>query len=196
MKINNLNIDVSDMSPDRTIRSFKVNGDIGAEFEIIVLQADTLKYYNFNDSGFFIKTTTEDADNYNKFYGQSSYSKIQSVINQQPSIVKTFNTINYEGSKASTINPKNEYDLNGSLIYTAEEQVDINNAETWLSGGDTLGWECAEIKTDLDTGSIIEFIKKEGQWFNYIKGSSTNQGLDTSRFSVQGVGIVSSVQSI
>ena len=52
MKINNLNIDVSDMSPDRTIRSFKVNGDVGAEFEIIVLQADTLKYYDFNDRSF------------------------------------------------------------------------------------------------------------------------------------------------
>ena len=57
------------------------------------------------------------------------------------------------------------------------------------------GWECSEIKTNLDSGSVIEFIKKEGKWFNYIKGLGANQALDTSRFSVQGIGVVSSTES-
>ena len=57
---------------------------------------------------------------------------------------------------------------------------------------DIQGWQCTEIKTDLDAGSVIEFIKKEGKWFNYIKGKPT-QDLDTSRFSVQGIGISDTV---
>ena len=69
--------------------------------------------------------------------------------------------------------------------------VDINNAAAW--GGDVLGWECSNIKTDLDHGSVIEFIQKEGKWFNYIKGKSASTVLDTSLFSVQGIGVISGV---
>ena len=62
--------------------------------------------------------------------------------------------------------------------------------------GDISGWECSEIKTDLDQGSIKEFIKKEGKWFNYIRGSSDGDSLDTSLFSVQGIGIITGVQDV
>jgi len=96
--------------------------------------------------------------------------------------VKVFNTINYEGSQAYISNP-------------SADEITISNAAAWSSGSNILGWECSEIKTNLDSGSIIEFIKKEGKWFNYIKGSNIG-ALDTSRFSVQGIGIVSSTQSI
>jgi hypothetical protein len=45
----------------------------------------------------------------------------------------------------------------------------------------------------VDMGSVIEFVKKEGKWFNYIKGKGrSSSSIDTSRFSVQGIGIVSS----
>ena len=44
------------------------------------------------------------------------------------------------------------------------------------------------MKTDLEAGSIREFINKEGKWFGYIKGDMLNAKLDTSRFSVQGLG--------
>ena len=67
-----------------------------------------------------------------------------------------FNTINYEGSQTYVTTPSNEND------------VTINNAIAWSSGKDVLGWRCAEIKTDLDLGSVVEFIKKEGKLFNYI----------------------------
>ena len=47
-------------------------------------------------------------------------------------------------------------------------------------------------------GSVVEFIKKEGKWFNYIKGKTVSlfENLDTSRFSVQGIGVASSVNAI
>jgi len=135
------------------------------------------------DDNFFIKTTVEEADNYNEFYGVNNYSSIQAVINPEPSTVKVFNTINYEGSQAYISTP-------------SASEITINNAAAWSSGGDIPGWECSEIKTNLDSGSVIEFIEKEGKWFNYIKGLNANQALDTSRFSVLGIGIVSSTQSI
>ena len=131
-------------------------------------------------TGFYIKTTAEQADNYNEFYGVNNYSSIQAVVNPEPSTVKVFNTINYEGSQAYVYKPNTD-------------EITISNAAAL--GGDILGWECSEIKTNLDSGSIIEFIEKEGKWFNYIKGLGVNQALDTSRFSVQGIGVVSSVQS-
>jgi len=138
---------------------------------------------SFDANGFYIKITAEQADNYNEFYGVNNYSSIQAVVNPEPSTVKVFNTINYEGSQAYIPNP-------------SADEITISNATAWSSGGDILGWECSEIKTNLDSGSIIEFIEKEGKWFNYIKGLGVNQALDTSRFSVQGIGIVSSTQSI
>ena len=137
----------------------------------------------FNSDGFFIDYSTQEADNYNVFYDTPSYSSITSVINQGPSTVKTFNTINYEGSQANVIQP------------ISESEVTVDNANAWVSQDNILGWKCSEIKTDLDVGSVIEFIKKEGKWFNYIKGLNQGQILDTSKFSVQGVGIINSTDS-
>ena len=137
-----------------------------------------------------------DEDEYNKFYGTNYNSTIKAVLNSDPSTVKTFNTLNYEGSQAYVINPEDA------------TRVTTNNAQAWLLTyldqdnelvyPDIDGWECTEIKTDLDAGSVVEFIKKEGKWFNYIKGKTVNlnSALDTNRFSVQGVGIVSSIITI
>jgi hypothetical protein len=52
MKINSFNIDTSDMSTGRVVKPFTITGDKGAEFEIIALQSDTLKYYDFRDKSF------------------------------------------------------------------------------------------------------------------------------------------------
>ena len=81
------------------------------------------------------------------------------------------------------------------LVYLKNTLHLIDNAAAWGAGQDIQGWNCSEIKTNLDTGTVVEFIKKEGKWFNYIKGSNINQHIDTSIFSVQGIGIPSSVQS-
>ena len=104
-----------------------------------------------------------------------------------PSIVKTYNTINYEGSQAYVVKPTS------ALLPNGESAITIDNSKAWSQGADINGWTCSEIKTDLDSGSVIEFIKKEGKWFNYIKGKSTNT-LDTSLFSVQGVGLIESAE--
>ena len=57
MKINNLNIDTSAMPTTRVVKPFTVSGDIGAEFQVIVLQnpsssSDHTLYYNWKNRSF------------------------------------------------------------------------------------------------------------------------------------------------
>ena len=86
----------------------------------------------------------------NNFYGIDYDSSITTIMNQLPSVVKSFDTVNYEGSE---------------------------------------DWMLSQINTDLDQGTVNEFVKKENKWFNYIKGSPGN--FDTSRLNVQGLGFIS-----
>ena len=65
------------------------------------------------------------------------------------------------------------------------------------------GWFTSSIETDLQSGKVLEYIEKEGKWFNYIKGvvssfsnATTNEdavgNIDSREFSVQGIARVSS----
>ena len=155
-------------------------------------------------SGNIRKVTAEEASNYNVFYSSYSYdsgknlvnisidaySKVKLVLNNYPSIIKTFNTLNYEGGQTYVIMPTSPQEITMDNIKTATRNGQPYNA-------DIEGWYCSEIKTDKDTGSIKEFIEKEGKWFNYIKGKTMDNvnDLDTSLFSVQGVGMVSSTST-
>mgnify|MGYP003646146415 CR=1 FL=1 len=136
-----------------------------------------------------------DAENYNHFYdhlpvSEHNYSEIVAVINIEPNVVKTFNTLSYEGSQAHVTNP-------GAIALQKPKLINQNNALAWAlndyNATPTLypnidGWKCVDIKTDLDDGQLLDFIKKEGKWFGYIRGKHIVGKLDTSRFSVQGLG--------
>ena len=134
-----------------------------------------------------------EAENYNHFYdhlpvSQHNYSEIVAVINVEPNVVKTFNTISYEGSQAQVNNP-------GGAALTNPKLVNQNNAIAWALNDYTTGlypnidgWKCVDMKTDLDDGKLLNFIKKEGKWFGYIRGKQVVGELDTSKFSVQGIG--------
>ena len=148
-----------------------------------------------DDNGTIREITEEEAENYNVFYSDYNYtdavnipitarSKIKLVLNNDPSIIKTFNTLNYEGGQAQVIEP---------LTYSS---MTMENIVAHTNEGDIKGWSCQEVKTDMDTGTINEFIKKEGKWFNYIKGKIVNNTsvLDTSLFNVQGIGEVSTAE--
>ena len=154
----------------------------------------------YASNGDSIKYTAEEADNYNIFYKtynpeaipEPDPSIMQIVLNSDPSTINTFNTLNYEGSQAYIMHPSGWGAFGGGIT--------PNNAQAYMFGQgiDLDGWECTEIKTDMDMGSVKEFIKKEGKWFNYIKGKTVNlsDNPDTSRFSVQGVGKASSVVTV
>ena len=117
------------------------------------------------------------------FYGVHSTqgSSIRIILNNEPSTVKTFNTLNYEGTQAQILKP-------------SANRITPNNAAAWSLDSDMPGWYCEDVKTNLDVGSVKEFIKKEGKWFNYVRGKNAlneltgNTELDTSLFSVQGIG--------
>ena len=74
---------------------------------------------------------------------------------------------------------------NVKFVFNEEASV-IKNFKT-LSYEGSQGWEVDSIATDIQTGQIINFVGKEGKYFDYISGKSA---FDVSNFSVQGLGIV------
>lgn len=122
----------------------------------------------------------------NMFYKRLYESSITTILNDSPSSVKSFNTINYEGSQAAI------------KAYSHEGKPGPDGGVTTLSTynafvNDKLGWEMESFETDLQKGFVDEFIKKENKWFNYIKGLKfVTEDIDTSMFNFQGLGIVSS----
>lgn len=106
-------------------------------------------YYTFN-KGKIYKHHVETADR-NNFYNEPHNSTVEVLLNDAPSNIKTYNTIDYEGSK---------------------------------------GWSVDSIKTDQSEGNINEFIEKEGKYYNYIQGISSDINSDTDFASadIQGAG--------
>ena len=124
------------------------------------------KYFTFKDGFPWQHHTSSVANNY---YGTQYYSDITAIFNDMPGAVKSFNTINYEGTQTK---------INQDL--TDDNYHNLTAVE---------GWYLDSFTTDLQTGTISEFINKEGKWFNYLKGETTAlSNLDGLEFSVQGIG--------
>jgi len=122
-----------------------------------------------------------DKDIHNRFYDVPYPSSVTAILNDSPSVIKNFNTINYEGSQAS---------VEGYTTYMSGE-TQVSNLAPY-NASDITGWEASEIYNSDESGFVTEFIEKEGKWFNYIKGGDIedNSLQQTSKFSVQGLGIV------
>jgi hypothetical protein len=106
-------------------------------------------YYTFYEG----KLHRHDNQNRNTFYQGSgdANSFVETIINESPSTIKNFHTLNYDGDE---------------------------------------GWT-AIINTDKQSGTVGEFIEKEGKFFNYIKGE--NGVIDTAAFNFQGMGTVQGI---
>ena len=133
------------------------------------------KYFTFNE-GKIHQHYHQDAIA-NTFYNQPLVeSQITTVLNAEPGVIKTFKTLVYEGSQAKI----NKHDSMG-------HDVELYN----LIAKD--GWRVESIKTNLDQGSVKEFVEKENKWFNYIKGieySSDTVAENLANLNFQGVGIL------
>ena len=95
----------------------------------------------------------------NTYYDEpNGISSVTFIFNASPGVVKSFNTLNYEGSEARIVEE------------TAHPIVQSNSNRGFynLTGRD--GWLISDIKTNKQDGDVQEFIENEGQWFNYIKG--------------------------
>jgi len=130
----------------------------------------------------------------NRFYKQNHYSMLRTVFNRDQGSVKTFRTINYEGSQAKII----PSDSNGPQISNRFRLEGTTLGLKYLDDFEKQGWYVNEIKTDLQKGSVKEFVDKENKWFDYIRGEAGNQvgdELDTGNFSLQGIGFFTSDNS-
>jgi hypothetical protein len=149
-------------------------------------------YFTFKNGGIFkhneeiIDINSGDDTNRNTFYGVSTNSTITTVLNTEPSVIKSFNTIKYEGSQS-----KIEAGNPAVLITNPDSTVSSYSTLETYNQYDKAGWSVDYIKTDKQEGSVNEFIEKEGKWFNYIRG---NEEIKTSDLSFQGLGIVKEIQ--
>jgi len=136
------------------------------------------EYYTFLNGKLYLHHS-ENQDR-NTFYDSPSRpSKLSVVLNDKPGLVKSFNTLNYEGSKARITQ-----DLGDNQYFN-------------LVADD--GWFVDYLFTNKEEGNLNEFIEKEGKWFNYIKGISSVVGnsSDLAGFNVQGLGLqIAKVDSV
>ena len=112
----------------------------------------------------------------NNFHNTQSESSVTVMLNEQPGSVKSFQTLNYEGSQAKV----------------TENLTD--SGEYWDNYAKN-GWYVSTINSDLQEGDIQEFKEKEGKWFSQVKGQYTEWtddgtagNLDGREFSFQGIG--------
>jgi len=138
-------------------------------------------YYTFKNGDLYkhhddVVTSFNSEVTWNNFYGTQYESKVSTILNDAPSDVKSFKTVNYEGSQSNVV-----ADLNDSNYYNLSQKD---------------GWKLEKLTTDTETGFIPEFIKKESKWFNNLKGDtiSAKEEIDASSFSFQGIGRPSKIE--
>jgi len=145
-------------------------------------------YYTFFEGYIWRHHSTDNLQStYNTFYGTPYNSSITLLLNDDPSTVKSFKTLNYEGTQARVVPEQNIYG----------QQVNDNQ---YYNKFFVDGWWSSSTTTDLQEADDIHFIKKESKWFNYIKGgpitgdikSISSVGIDDAAFNYQGIGIVRS----
>jgi len=134
----------------------------------------------------------------NAFYGNNHYSMVKTVFNRDQGSVKRFKTLNYEGSQAKIvplINDGNGVPITGNVGAIPGNQFQIEGVsvgQIYLDNIAKDGWYVHEITTDMQKGSVREFVDKENKWFDYIRGEHGDligDNLDTADFSLQGIGM-------
>ena len=138
-------------------------------------------YFTFKDGIPYNHNSANTARN--TFYGVHTDSSVEVILNDSPSVIKSFNTLNYEGTQSK---------VEQGSAGTTTSGVTYNTYELYNSA-DKKGWTVDYIITDKQKGSVKEFIEKEGKWFNYIKGSNE---VKTSELSFQGIGIVKEINTV
>ena len=141
----------------------------------------TDKYYSVNNNTIWVHHN--DIALRNNFYGTQYNSNVTLLFNDIPESIKSFKNINYEGSQArvTQFTTQSATDAAGNLFTVNDQEYYNLSAKS--------GWYVKSIETDKQSGNVPEFVEKEGKWFNYIIGETTiDSNLDTSEFSVQGIG--------
>jgi len=173
------NLSVREIISDPITVSFKEDVRGWVSFKSFVPEngASTANDYYTMLSGKLYKHHAENA-NRNNFYDIDYNSSVNVILNESPGTVKTFHTLDYEGSQ--------------SKIDQNLEDNDYYNL-----GPNKKGWFVSSVETNKQVGHVNEFIEKEGKWFNYIKGidSDISSETDLGAFDIQGIGLVISTDA-
>ena len=136
------------------------------------------QYYTFNQGDIYKHYNEDSPAPRNTFYGNFTESSVTPVLNLQPELVKHFNTLNYEGTQSRV----------AEFTTITQDGVDYEDG-SFYNLQEKKGWYVEDIHTNKQEGTLIEFIEKEGKWYNYIRG--TEEHVDPAAFNFQGLGIVS-----
>ena len=193
----------------------------------------------------------------NTFYDTFTNSSLNVLLNDVPSSIKSYHTLEYEGSKSKisglqkltvvetsdpaepfaasfidfsvvesfftnsglTVNINDTFlaniyrngiliesgitltNVNPLLVPPSDFDFQVDDVITVQAQENTLdysnstqsdGWHVTSIETNKKQGGLVEFIEKEGKWFNYIKGVESNidETTDFASFDIQGLGIL------
>ena len=93
---------------------------------------------------------------YNNFYGQQGEGSIEFVFNGDPSVVKNFRTVNYEGSN------------NWKMEFLRTEYEQTKEVASYINGSYTV--------PGIQTPQQLGFWEKEGKYFANVIGDGVNSG--------------------
>ena len=195
-------IDKTAVNPSHTV-SFKENVKGWVSFKSFIPElanSSANEYFTFSDANLYKHHVTTDSFGNtverNTFKGQYTNSSFTAILNDEPSSVKSFKTLNYEGtqSRVKLLIDQDPTDpitgFNTGTLFSDNQYYNLAAKE---------GWHVESIITDKEKGNLEEFIEKEGKWFNYIRGktigvdingSLTNDysDFDVESLAVQGLG--------
>ena len=149
----------------------------------------------YRDAGIY--THHDEEVDRNTFYGTFTPSYVDVVFNEQPGVIKGFQTINYEGSQSKVIQLQTEDAFVGIGGVSGTDQFSEFNDGEYYNYSEKFGWYVESIDTDKQSGHVPEFIEKEGKWFNKISGIEKDgfTSPDLASITVQGLGNVKEVSS-
>ena len=137
------------------------------------------EYYTFKGGNLW--KHHQDIVDRNNFYGVGYDSSVEVLFNELSGSVKSFQTLNYEGSQSKITPPINP--VTGEVV----------DGEYWDNELKE-GWYVSKMYTDMQQADEHEFKEKEGKWFSQIQGVSTEWlgdgtagNIDTNEFSYQGI---------
>ena len=161
------------------------------------------KYYTFYNANIF-EHHLESSDRNTFYFGEYTPSSVTFIFNQEPSVVKEFRALTYEGSQARILS--NYYERTFFSAGTQGALITTRTYSSYKNINNENGWYTENIKTDMEEGNIPYFVNKERKWFNYIRGNNIDYStaaisgpsfkLDSSKFSIQGIGRPSDVKKI
>ena len=164
-----------------SFKSFVLSTGVSVNGRYLTANANTV-WEHYSDSAYR-----------NNFYGTQYKSEIEVLFNDSPSTIKSFKTINYEGSQSKIEAYTGSTESYGA--FADDLTVSVNDGEYYNLTSKN-GWYVDSFNTDLQEGTVPEFINKENKWFNKINGiATTPTNLDTNEFSVQGIGFPLAVTS-